>query len=135
VSAPEAGLRAALEAALKADPAIRAVLGDPVRLSDTRDTRAVYPNASWGRGETVERGADGVTLLEHRLTLEVWCRDADPSPIVGALRMALSDLDIDLPEPWTLLSLLPAYSDVFTTRDRRVRRGLVRLKAVMGRSE
>ncbi len=135
MSGPEAGLRAVIDAALKADPAIQAVLGDPVRLTARRGRRTPYPNASWGRIETVETGADGVSLLECRLSLDIWCRDADPAELLGPLRTALAGLDIALPEPWTLLSLLPAYSDVFATRDTDIRRGLIRLKAVMGRVE
>jgi hypothetical protein len=133
VSGPETDLRAAVEAVLALDAGVTGLLGDPPRLSDTRDPRAAYPNASWGRAETLERGADGVSIAEHRLSLEIWCRNGDPAPIVAAIRAALFEADIDLPAPWTLISLMPAYCDVFTTRDLRVKRGLVRLKAVMGR--
>jgi hypothetical protein len=134
VSAPEAELIAALTAAMAADDAVQAVLGDPVRLFAERSRSAAYPHASWGRSETLARDADDVTLIEHRLSLEIWCRDGDAHAITGQLREALRGLDPVLPEPWTLVLLAPAYSDVFATRDSRVKRGLVRLRAVMGRS-
>lgn len=134
MSAPDADLIAALTAAMLADAAVKAVLGDPVRLFAERSRSAAYPHASWGRSETLARDADDVTLVEHRLTLEIWCRDGDAHAITGQLREALRGLDPVLPDPWTLVLLAPAYSDVFATRDRRVKRGIIRLRAVMGRS-
>ncbi len=134
MSAPDADLIAALSAAMAGDAAVMAVLGDPVRLSAERSRSAAWPHASWGRSETLARDADDVTLIEHRLTLEIWCRDSDAHATTGQLREALRGLDPVLPEPWTLVLLAPAYSDVFTTRDRRVKRGIIRLRAVMGRS-
>ena len=133
VSAPEAELIAALTTAMAGDAAVMAVLGDPVRIFTERSRSAAYPHASWGRSETLARDADDVTLIEHRLTLEIWCRDSDAHAITGQLREALRGLDPDLPAPWTLVLLAPAYSDVFATRDRRVKRGIIRLRAVMGR--
>ena len=134
VSAPDADLIAALTAAMAADAAVKALLGDPVRLYAERSRSAAYPHASWGRSETLARDADDVTLIEHRLSLEIWCRDGDAHAVTGQLREALRGLDLVLPEPWTLVLLAPAYSDVFATRDRRVKRGIIRLRAVMGRS-
>tara|TARA_R110002072_G_scaffold104999_3_gene229670 strand:- start:1115 stop:1531 length:417 start_codon:yes stop_codon:yes gene_type:complete len=135
MSAPEADLIAALSAAMAGDGAVKAVLGDPVRLFAERSRAAAYPHASWGRSETLARDADAVALIEHRLSLEIWCRDGDAHTITGQLREALRGLDPVLPEPWTLVLLAPAYSDVFATRDRRVKRGLIRLRAVMGRTD
>ena len=134
VSAPEAELIAALTTAMAGDAAVMAVLGDPVRIFAERSRSAAYPHASWGRSETLARDADDVTLIEHRLTLEIWCRDSDAHAITGQLREALRGLDPDLPAPWTLVLLAPAYSDVFATRDRRVKRGIIRLRAVMGKN-
>ncbi|WP_417491407.1 DUF3168 domain-containing protein [Maricaulis sp.] len=134
MSAPDADLAAALTTAMAGDAAVMAVLGDPVRLFAERSRSAAWPHASWGRSETLARDADDVTLIEHRLTLEVWCRDSDAHAITGQLREALRGLDPELPDPWTLVLLAPAYSDVFATRDRRVMRGIIRLRAVMGRS-
>lgn len=133
MSAPDAQLRAALDAALRADAGVRAVLGDPVRLFEVRDSRAAWPHASWGRCETSQGGADGVSLLDCRLNLDIWCRDSDPAPVLAAMRTALAGVSPELPPPWTLVSLSPVYSDVFTTSDRRIRRGLIRLRALLGR--
>lgn len=132
--APEQALRNSLTTALQADPTVQAVLGTPVRLFDAPDRRAAYPHASWGRSESRARDADGVQLIEHRLNLDVWCRDSDPATVLGPLRAALRGLTIDLPQPWALITLAPAYSDSFTTREPRVRRGLIRLRAVMGQT-
>ena len=133
MSAPESELRAAIEAAMRSDASVQAVLGDPVRLYETRSHEAAYPHASWGRAQSQARDADGATLIEHRLTLEVWCRDADAGAVTGQLRAALLGLDIALPESWSLLSLMPVYTDVFATKHRRITRGVIRLRALMGR--
>lgn len=126
-------LRAALTAHFASDPAVMILLGDPIRLYDERSTRAAYPHASWGRIETVESGADGVRLLEVRLGLDVWSRDGQPGPVLDALSDIVTTAKLpDLPEPWRLISLTPAYRDVFSTRQRRLKRGLLRLRAEVG---
>jgi hypothetical protein len=133
VSTPETALRDAIEAAMRADAGVQAVLGDPVRLYETRSREAAYPHASWGRAQSQARDADGATLIEHRLTLEIWCRDEGAGAVTGQLRAALRGLDIALPEGWSLLSLMPVYMDAFATKSRRVTRGIIRLRALMGR--
>ncbi|WP_338245611.1 DUF3168 domain-containing protein [Maricaulis maris] len=126
-------LRAALETGFAADPAVMARLGDPLRLYQSRAHRAAYPHASWSRVETVETGADGVRLLDVRLGLDVWQRDSDPGPVLDALADAVIALATpDLPAPWHLVTLHPTYRDVFATRDRRLRRGVLRVRAVLG---
>jgi hypothetical protein len=132
MSAPEIELRDAISYAFKADEAVRAVLGHPVRLFKTRERGAAYPHASWGRAETRIRDGDDVALVEHLLTLDIWCRDGDAAEVTGAMRQALRGLAITLPAPWDLVALMPIYSDVFTTKDTRITRGIIRLKAVMG---
>lgn len=135
MSAPESALRQSIEAALRADTGVRAVLGDPVRLYEIRSRMAAYPHASWGRAQTRIRDGDGAAMLEHRLTLDIWCRDDDAVAVTGQLRAALRELDISLPDGWALLSLIPVYTDVFATTDRRVTRGVIRLRALMGRAD
>lgn len=131
MSAVESELRTAIADGLAQDAAVRAALGDPVRLHVRRPRDAAYPHASWGRVESLNRDADGAALTELRLTLDVWCRDADPSRVLGVLRQALRRLDINLPEPVRLLSLVPAYTDIFQTRHPRIQRGLIRLRALV----
>ncbi|MHA6288269.1 DUF3168 domain-containing protein [Maricaulis sp. CAU 1757] len=128
-------LRGALETALREDAAVRAVLGDPVRLTARRSARAAYPNASWGRSGARTRGAAGVDLLETRLTLNLWVRDGPAEPVLGAVRTAIADMDVELPPPFVLVALMPAYCDVFHTRDSRVSHGVIRLRALMGRDQ
>jgi hypothetical protein len=132
VSAPEAALRQALETALAGDANVQALLGDPVRLFEVRSKTAAYPHASWGRAQSQARDGDGAVLVEHRLTLDIWCRDGGASEITGQLREALRGPELVLPSPWTLVSLMPVYSDVFATRDFRLSRGVIRLRALMG---
>ena len=135
MSAPESELRAAIEAAMRSDAGVQAVLGDPVRLYETRSREAGYPHASWGRAQSQARDGDSVALIEHRLTLDIWCRDDDAGAVTGQLRAALRGLDITLPAGWALLSLIPVYTDVFATKHRRITRGVIRLRALMGRAD
>jgi len=133
VTSPVEALREALTAQFASDPAVMILLGDPIRLYDERSTRAAFPHASWGRIETHESGADDVRLLEVRLGLDVWYRDGDPGPVLDALADSVTAAALpDLPEPWRLITLTPAYRDVFSTRERRLKRGLLRLRAVVG---
>lgn len=134
MSAPEEAFRTALTGAMATSPAVQTVLGSPLRLYADRSRDAAYPHASWGKAESREQGAAGVTLIEHRLTLDIWCRDRDAMPTTSAIREAIRGLDIVLPAPWRLVSLGPAYSDGFATRDPRVKRGLIRLRALIARS-
>lgn len=134
-SAPETALREAIEAALRADAGVKAVLGDPVRLYASRSKDAAYPHASWGRAQTQARDGTGAALIEHRLNLDIWCRDDDASAVTGQMRAALRGLDISLPDGWALLSLVPVYTDVFATKERHVTRGIIRLRALMGRAD
>ncbi|WP_291844074.1 DUF3168 domain-containing protein [Maricaulis sp.] len=133
-------LQAALAAQFADTPQIALLLGDPLRLHASRDHRAAFPHASWGRAEISEKGGDGVRLAEVRLGLDVWYRDGDPGPVLEALADAVHALAADpdlpepvLPDPWRLVTLTPVYRDVFTTPERRMKRGVLRVKAVAGR--
>lgn len=131
-SSVETGLQQAVTTALAADPAVKTILGEPARIFAQRPRTVAYPFASWGRVESLARDAEGASLTEIRLTLEVWCRDSDPAAVLGVLRQALRRADINLPEPVRLVSLVPAYSDIFSTRNARLRRGIIRLRALVG---
>ncbi len=126
-------LQLALADRLAATPAVTNALGDPLRLFEERNRRAAFPHASWGGSAISERGAEGVRLLEVRLTLDVWHRDASPAALLGGLVDAIAAAPLlDLPGPYSLISLAPAYRDVFTTPERRLKRGLLRIKALVG---
>ena len=131
MNSAEKALQTALQAMLAADPDVSDLLGSPLRLYAQRSRSAAYPNASWGRVERQDRSADQADLGEYRLTLDVWCRDQDPHDLVGLLRSVLRRADITLPAPWRVLSVMPVYSDVFQTTHSRLRRGVIRLRALV----
>jgi uncharacterized protein DUF3168 len=125
-------VQAALAARLAATPAVTNALGDPLRLFEARNRRAAFPHASWGGSEVSERGADGARMLEIRLTLDIWQRDASPAALLGVLSDSVAAAPVpDLPAPWRLISLTPAYRDVFATPERRLKRGLLRVRALV----
>ncbi len=126
-------LQTALADRLAVTPAATTALGDPLRLFEDRNRRAAFPHASWGVSTITEGGAEGVRLLDVRLTLDIWQRDASPAAVLGGVADAITGAPLpDLPAPWRLINLAPAYRDVFTTPERRLKRGLLRVKALVG---
>jgi hypothetical protein len=135
VSGPGEALKAALETVLRADAGVTAQLGVPLRIFPERSNQAGYPHASWGRAQVRDRGASGVLLLDYRQTLDIWLRDGVALDLVDAVRVALTGVKPELSGGWRLVSLSPAYADLFTTTHSRVRRGLVRVHALIARDD
>ncbi|MFY0637068.1 DUF3168 domain-containing protein [Maricaulis maris] len=125
-------LQIALATRFAATPALTNVLGDPLRLFEERNRRAAFPHASWGSASVSETGVDTTRLVEIRLTLDVWQRDIAPRAVLAALADTVANAaDIDLPAPWRLIHITPAYRDIFIAPERRLKRGLLRVKAVL----
>ena len=135
MSGPGEALKAALEGVLQAGAAVTAQLGTPLRIHPQRSSQAGYPHASWGRAQVRDRGASGVLLLDYRQTLDIWLRDGVALDLVDTVRVALTGVKPELGPGWRLVSLSPAYADLFTTTHTRVRRGLVRVHALIARDD
>ncbi|WP_203294231.1 tail completion protein gp17 [Maricaulis parjimensis] len=135
MSGPGDALKTALETVLRSDAGVTAQLGVPLRIFPERSHQAGYPHASWGRAQVRDRGASGVLLLDYRQTLDIWLRDGVALDLVDAVRVALTGVKPELAAPWRLVSLAPAYADLFTTTHSRVRRGLVRVHALIARDD
>ena len=122
----------ALEAAFKADPAVRFALGNPARIFDAPVKLAAYPFAVWRRWETRSADASGVATEEHIATLEVVCRQSgaeEARKAVAALAACASG-----PRPSAsgarIVLVLPVYSDVMRAVDGRTWLGIVRLRII-----
>ena len=133
--APDTRLRKAIADALAGHAEAQALFGHPLRLMERADRHSLYPYLSWGRAQLTDKSANGVDLVEARLDLQVWVREGDARALVGALRSILRRLDITPPVPWSLISLMPVYSDAFSTHRPGTRRGLIRLRALMAQDE
>lgn len=67
-------LQRAIIAALKADTAMKTVLGDPVRVYDAVPGEPEFPYASWGEEQILADDADCIDGEEIFVTLHVWAR-------------------------------------------------------------
>ncbi|WP_441268682.1 DUF3168 domain-containing protein [Bradyrhizobium sp. 215_C5_N1_1] len=82
---PAADLRAALEAKLKATPALTALIGD--RIYDRVPAKPDYPLVTIGNMQVIPESADGVDAAETSVTIHVWdqFKQADKSRKVGGV--------------------------------------------------
>lgn len=81
---PAADLRAAIEAKLRADQALAALIGD--RIFDRVPSKPDYPLVTIGNMQVIPESADGVDAAETAVTIHVWdqFKQADKSRRVGA---------------------------------------------------
>lgn len=135
MSAASQIIREAIGHALSASPEARALFGDPLRLADRPSRHLDFPYLSWGRAQSSDKSADGVDLIELRQDLMVWEQEGDAPALTGQLRTLLRQLTISVEAPWCVISLVPVFTDTFNTNRLGVRRGLIRLRAVMGQIE
>ncbi len=135
MSAASQSIRDAVGTALAATPEARALFGNPLRLGDRPSRHLAFPYLSWGRAQTRDTSADGVDLLELRQDLLVWAQDGDAPALTGQLRGLLRRLTLEVAAPWYVISLIPVFTDTFNTNRSGVRRGLIRLRAVLGQIE
>lgn len=131
---PETAFQSAALDHLKADPGVRAALGDPARIYVTAPNGARFPYLSVGRGESEPSDGSGVTMLDHRLTLHVWGRRDDLDALkdaLGAVRAALHQADLTLPAPYACPLCRVVYADMFIGADGRTLHGVVRVRALI----
>lgn len=122
----------ALDAAFRADPAVQATLGNPVRLLDAPIKLAAYPFAWWRRWETKPADAAEVRGEEHVATLEVVSRQSGVEVARAAVE-ALSNCATSMRPAVVgvrIILVVPLYCDVLRSTDGRSWLGIVRLKIV-----
>lgn len=125
-------LQAAIHARLAADPACKAVLGDPVRLFDRTPAAAAFPFATHHRIETRVSDSQGQDGAEHVVTLHVFSRHGGAQEAragLDAMRASLHRAPLT-PAGHRLVLLLATFSDVLRIDDGRTFQGVLRLKAV-----
>lgn len=130
-----AACQQALDAVFRADPAVQAVLGNPVRLVEAPVKLAAYPFAFWRRWETKPVDASVVQSDEHIATLEVVCRQPGAEIARQAVAALATCAAAAKPNPVgaRIVLILPLYSDVMRSADGRSWLGIVRLKIIADR--
>ena len=126
----------ALDGVFRADPAVQAVLGNPVRLVEAPVKLTAFPFAIWRRWESRPINASLVQSDEHIATLEVVCRQTGADiarEAVAALATCAAEAKPSIVGARIVL-ILPLYSDVMRSADGRSWLGLVRLKIIADRN-
>lgn len=127
----EGALQKALIAHLRADAALKALLGDPARIWDEAPRDAAWPHLSVGRSESRPVAADGCGV-EHVLSLRCASRfggTEEAKAICAAVRAAVHEAPLEADGVRTV-SLRATYADVFRSGDARRVWGVMRLRAV-----
>lgn len=125
----------ALDAVFRANPAVQAVLGNPVRLVEAPVKLTAFPFAVWRRWESKPIDASLVQSDEHIATLELVCRQngADVArQAIAALATCAAEAKPNAVGARIVL-ILPLYSDVMRSADGRSWLGIVRLKIIADR--
>ncbi|MEO0982694.1 MAG: DUF3168 domain-containing protein [Pseudomonadota bacterium] len=128
----ETAVQDALMAALRADPVVQSVFGDPARVHDDETRGAAFPYARLERHETRPADASGCAGAEHVVTLSTLSRHGgrrEAVDAVSALREAVNRADLQ-PVGQRVVLVQPTYSDVFRTTDRRAFRGVLRIRII-----
>jgi hypothetical protein len=119
----------------RANPAVQAILGNPVRLVEAPVKLTAFPFALWRRWESKPIDASLVQSDEHIATLEVVCRQTG----ADVARQAIAALATCAAEARPnavgarIVLILPLYSDVMRSADGRSWLGIVRLKIIADR--
>jgi hypothetical protein len=127
----EAALQKALIAHLRADAALRALLGDPARVWDAAPRGAGYPHLLIGRSESRPVEADGCGVA-HVLTLRCASRfegTEEAKAICAAVRAAVHEAALEA-DGVRAVSIRATYADVFRSSDHRRVWGVIRVRAV-----
>lgn len=127
----ESALQKALIGHLRADVALKALLGDPARIWDQPPRDVAWPHLLVGRSESRPVAAEGCGI-EHQLTLRCASRfggTEEARAVCAALRAALHEAVLEADGVRTV-SLRATYADVFRSNDHRRVWGVVRVRAV-----
>ena len=131
MSGHEAALQKALIAHLRADAALKALLGDPARIWDAAPRGAGYPHLLIGRSESRPVEADG-RGGEHQLTLRCASRfegTEEAKAICATVRAAVHEAALEA-DGVRAVSIRATFADVFRSSDHRRTWGVVRVRAV-----
>lgn len=131
MSAAGSALQRAIYETLRADAALKTLIGDPPRVYDAPPPGGPFPFVVFGATrETRIAGAD--SLIEHDIRLSVHSRyegRRETRDIVTAILSALDDAPLVLAGAH-LVSLRASFSDIIHRQDADAHQGLIRFRAV-----
>lgn len=119
-------------ALLAGDVAVKAVLGDALRVAEVGAPLPAYPYLEIGRHVSEPAGGVDAEASEHRIDLVVVSRDMggeQAKEALAAVRAALVGGELEM-DDWCCVLLVPLFADA--TRQRvGLWRALLRIKAVV----
>jgi hypothetical protein len=130
MTAPALAMQKAVYAALVADTATGALIGD--RIYDAVPRAATFPYASFGDGTVRDWSTGTEDGAEHRLVLHAWSRERgrrETWTILAALKDALHDAALEL-EGHALINLRFEFADAALDPDGITWHGVIRFRAV-----
>ena len=127
----EAAIQSAILDILRGNSGVQAAFGSPPRIFDAETEDQMLPYAQLERHEVTPGGASLTQGLEHRITLAVFGQQslADTKTELSALRSAVEEAVWDVTGHTIVLAHV-VYSDVMRTSDRRLYRGLIRIRII-----
>jgi hypothetical protein len=127
---PALALQKAVYAALVADDATGALVGD--RVYDAAPRAATFPYVSFGDGTVRDWSTGTEEGAEHRLVLHAWSRERgrrEAWAIIEALKAALHDAELEL-DGHALANLRFEFGDAALDPDGITWHGVIRFRAV-----
>jgi hypothetical protein len=130
--APRA-LQVAIGQALVADAGVSALIGD--RIYDQMPEKGEYPCIEFGPIDIVPDDQECVDGQIHTLQLNVWSRDQGRlgpcQDIVWAVRAALHDAELELPDPFAVCFVRVVLARVIPDPDGITAHGVVSVEATV----
>ena len=127
---PALALQKAVHAALVADAAVGALIGD--RIHDAPPRNATFPYASFGEARAGDWSTGTEAGAEHRLTLHVWSRErgkAESWAVIEAIEAVLDDAALAL-DGHALVNLRFEMAEARRDPDGITWHGVMRFRAV-----
>ena len=125
-------LQKAIFAALGADSAVKALIGDPARIYDDPPGGAVLPYVQIGDGTETDWSTATEEGAEHQVTIHVWSRSGgrkEVRAVLAAIYDVLHDSGLS-PEGQTLVNFRFTLSQIFRESDGETHHGVARYRAV-----
>lgn len=125
-------LQQAVYAALRADPALKGLLGDPARVYDHVPADSTFPYLVLGEATTLPFDAKTEDGMEQTLTLHAWSRARglkETKDIMAAATAALDSQALGL-SGHTLILLRFEFAATFMESDGLTRHGVQRFRAI-----
>lgn len=128
-----AELQKAIIDALVADAAVGALVGD--RIYDRMPQDGDYPCITFGPSQQLTADEEQIDLEDHSVQLDCWSRDHGRKKpvmdIMAAVKTALHDASLSLPDPYALVFIRVRDMRPFLDRDGITAHGVVDIEAAV----